>query len=422
MGDYTAENPLTWYSFPIAGWPKEDQFIEYQYPLAGAQPIHMIWTDTPCWTTCWNGGNEMIRALCSPQIECVVAQHPWFENDCRFADIILPVNTRFEVRDISSDGENGNHALLVFEDKCVEPVGESMSDYEAVGEVAKKLGLYEAYTQNKTVDDWIRLAFENSGAEKYITYAEFTEKGYFASPTVENWEEVAVNGFEPFYRDPEANPLDTPTGKLEFYSESLAEGFPDDVERGPYPRFLPYGESHQESLLHPRSEKFPYLIVSNHPRWRVHAQMDDITWLREIETCKVTGPDGYQYEPVWIHPDDAAKKSVKHGDIVKVFNDRGWVLGGAYVTERIIPGAIYQDHGARLDPIENGVSDRSGANNLICPSNTTSKNCPGEVTSGFLVDFEAVDVFQLAKEYPEAFSRKYDDGVGVSIDNFIDFA
>jgi trimethylamine-N-oxide reductase (cytochrome c) len=206
---------------------------------------------------------------------------------------------------------------------------------------------------------------------------------------------------------------------LEFYSEALAENFPDDDERLPYPRFLPYGDSHQESLLHPRSEKYPYLIVSNHPRWRVHAQLDDISWLREIETCKITGPDGYQYQTVWIHPIDADAKGVRHGDIVRIFNDRGWVLGGAYVTERIIPGAISQDHRARLDTIEAGVSDRSGANNLICPAKVTSKNCPGEVTSGFLVDFEKVDVFELARQYPEAFGRKYDPGVGVSIDNFI---
>ncbi len=181
LGDYTAENPLKWHSYPLAGWPREDQFIEYQYPLEGAKPIHMIWTDTPCWTTCWNNGNSMIEALRSPKIECIVAQHPWFENDCRFADIILPVNTRLEVRVISSDTENGNHPLIFFEEKCVDPLGESKSDYEAVGEVAKKLGLYEEYTQGNTVDDWIRIAFENSGAQSFISYDEFLEKGYFAS-------------------------------------------------------------------------------------------------------------------------------------------------------------------------------------------------------------------------------------------------
>ena len=42
-----------------------------------------------------------------------------------------------------------------------------------------------------------------------------------------------------------------------------------------------------------RAKKYPLLVVSNHPRWRVHAQLDDITWFHEIPTCKVRGPDGY---------------------------------------------------------------------------------------------------------------------------------
>ncbi len=419
LGDYTDEHPLTWNSFPLAGWPREDQFVEYQYPIEGAQPIHMVWTDTPCWTTCWNGGNRMIEALRSPRIECVVAQHPWFENDCRFADIILPTNTKFETKDVAVDIDGGNYPLVYIEDQCVKPVGDSMSDYEAVGEVAKKLGLYEQYTLGNSIDDWIRIGYEYSGIKDYISFEEFEKKRYFVVPTKENWEEEAITGFEPFYRDPENNPLNIPSGKLEFYSKDLEEYFPDDEERKPFPRYIPFGESNQESLQHPRSEEYPYLIVSNHPRWRVHAQMDDVLWMREIETCKITGPDGYQYEPVWINPVDAAKKGIKHKDIVKVYNERGWVLGGAYVTERIVSGAIYQDHGARLDTIEAGVSDRGGANNLIAPGNIISKHCPGEVTSGFLVNFEKVDIAELARQYPETFERRYDAGSGVSIYNYI---
>jgi trimethylamine-N-oxide reductase (cytochrome c) len=34
--------------------------------------------------------------------------------------------------------------------------------------------------------------------------------------------------------------------------------------------------------------------MSNHPRWRTHAQNDDIVWTREIPTCKVKGYDGYK--------------------------------------------------------------------------------------------------------------------------------
>ena len=57
----------------------------------------MIWSDTPCWETCWNGGNEMQEALRHESIEFIVVQHPWMENDCLFADIILPIE--HEVRD-----------------------------------------------------------------------------------------------------------------------------------------------------------------------------------------------------------------------------------------------------------------------------------------------------------------------------------
>jgi trimethylamine-N-oxide reductase (cytochrome c) len=132
----------------------------------------------------------------------------------------------------------------------------------------------------------------------------------------------------------------------------------------------------------------------------------------------VAGPDGYKYEPVWINPKDAKEFGIKSGDVVKVYNERGWVLGGAYVTERIMAGVVLQDHGARLDPIEPGVSDRGGANNLIAPTTTTSKNCVGEVTSGYLVGVEKVDVAVLSKQYPDAFGRKFED-TGVCLANRI---
>lgn len=415
-----SDKQISWYGTTLAGWPREDQFNQYKYPIDdGGTEIHMIWTDTPCWTTCWNGGNKMIEALRSPKIECIVAQHPWMENDCLFADILLPINTKLEEEDFHVDQFSGQFNHVFYEGQCIESIGESKSDYEAVGEVAKKLGLYEAYTEGKTIEDLIKSGFEQSGIADKISYEEFRQKQYYMVPTAEGWEDDPA-GFELFYKDPENNPLQTPTGKLEFYSVGLAEYFPDDQERKPVPQWIPYGESHSESLLHPKSEKYPYLIVSNHPRWRVHANMDDFTWLREIETCKVRGADGYMYEPVWINPLDAEKLGIVSGDIVKVFNDRGMVLGGAYVTERIMPGVVYQDHGARLDLIVPGEIDRGGANNLICPKETTSKNCAGEVTSGYLVGIEKVDINELKAKYPEAFARKYHRDAGIVIDSWIE--
>lgn len=420
LGDYTVEEPLKWHGVGLAGWPKEEQFNEYQYPSAKAgSPIHMIWCDNPCWTTCWNGGNSFIEALRKPQIECVVIQHPWMENDCLLADILLPINTKFEENDIGVDLQCGDYGLIYPEDRCIASRGESMSDWEAVGEVAKKLGLYELFVEGKDEQEWIRLGFESSGTQDRISYEEWRRKGYYLIPPKVDWQKEP-RGFGPFYEDPDAHPLATPTGKLEFYSEFLAAVFPNDDERPPSPRFIPYGETHQESRLHPRSEQYPFLLVSNHPRWRVHANMNDVAWLREIPTCKVTGQDGYQYEPLWVHPSDAQRLGIKSGDVVRIGNDRGWVLGGAIVTERIKPGVVLQDHGASCDPIVSGESDRAGANNLIAPTATTSRNVPGEVTSGYLVAVEKVDLDALAAEYPEAFSRSFVPGIGVCIDSWME--
>jgi trimethylamine-N-oxide reductase (cytochrome c) len=401
----------------IAGLPAADQFVKWEYPQPNAAEIHMIWTDSPCWQTCWNGGFEMQRALRHPNLEFILAQHPWLENDCLFADIILPTTTKLEVRDISTDLFSGQYNMLLHEEQAIEHVGESLSDFEAVGEVAKKLGLYEEYVGG-TEDELIRKGFDNSGVEKLVSYEEFMEKGYYVIPTAEDWEDDPV-ALSAWYDDPDSNPLTTPSGKIEFYSTALANYFPDDNERPPVPHFVPYGESHSESMLHPRSKSHPFLLCTNHPRWRVHAQNDDNTWFREIETCKVKGPDGYLYEPLWVNPVDAGKLSLKDGDIVRMYNERGAVLGGVRISSRIIAGALYQDHGARVDNIVIGELERAGANNLICPSNTTSKNAPGEVTNSFLVNIEKVDVFELARQYPEAFNRAYEAETGTIADSYI---
>ena len=118
---------------------------------------------------------------------------------------------------------------------------------------------------------------------------------------------------------------------------------------------------------------------------------------------------------------DAKPRGIENGDIVKMYNERGVVLGGAYVTERIIPGAVFQDHGARHDPITTGL-DRGGSNNLISPANTTSKNAYGIATSGFLVEVEKVSSAEMEAwrtNYPEAFKREYNAASGLHFNAWI---
>jgi molybdopterin guanine dinucleotide-containing S/N-oxide reductase-like protein len=418
--------PITFWGRGTISGKAENQFVKYTYPIPkeeGGTEIHMMWTDTPCRTTCWNDGNKTIEAMRSPKVECIVAQHPWLENDCFMADIILPVNTTLEEEDIMTNVFRGMEIPSVtLQRQAIKPIGESKSDYEAVLEVAKKLGKYEEITQGKTTEDWIRHIFDNSGLPDFISWEEFNEYGYYVFPPAEGWENDPA-GLIKFYEDPEANPLPTPSGKLEFYSEKLAENFPDDEERPPMPRWIEKGITHDERLSSERAKKYPLLQMSNHGRWRTHAQADDISWTREAPTCKVKGPDGYNYEPLWLNTQTAAERGIKSGDIVKAYNERGAVLGGAYVTERIMPGVSYVDHGSRVDWIIPGKLDRGGAINLISPGGLVSKHAGGQATSGYLVEVEKVTLAQMEewkKQYPDAFEREYDPASGLRFNGWVE--
>ncbi len=419
-----SDEPISWYGSSAQMCPTEDQFKKYTYPIPkkeGGTEIHMVWSDTPCRTTCWNGGNETIEAFQSPKIECVVVQHQWLENDALLADILLPVNTKLEEQDFGID-RNSQFYSIFLEGRSTEPIGESKSDYEVVCEVARKLGLYEEYTKGKTVEEWIKYGYQHSGVQNLVSWKELNEKGYYVVPTAPDWEKDPAGLFK-FYQDPDANPLTTPSGKLEFYSERLAEHFPNDKERPPVPHWIEKGITHDERLSSERAKKYPLLLISNHPRWRLHAQCDDVSWTREAPTCKVKGYDGYMYEPVWLHPSEAAKRGIKSGDILKVFNERGAVLGGAHVTERIRSGVVYMDHGARCDWIIPGELDRGGAINLISPAGMISKNCTGQATSGYLVEVENVSMKQMEewrKRYAEAFQREYDPASGLRFNAWVE--
>jgi anaerobic selenocysteine-containing dehydrogenase len=265
----------------------------------------------------------------------------------------------------------------------------------------------------------IKRGFETSGVQDMVSWKEFSQKGYYVVPTDPNWKKRPA-GLIGFYKDPEKNRLSTPSGKLEFYSQRLAEKFPGDTERPPVPHWVENSATHDERVSSQRAKKYPLLLISNHPRWRVHSQHDDMKWLREIRTCKVVGPDGYGYEPIWINPVDAEKRGIKSGNVVDVYNERGHVLVGAYVTERIMPGAVYVDHGARYDPIVPGEIDRGGAINTITPHNIISRNVAGMAVGGFLVEVKRVDMGELRRKYPGAFSRPYHAAAGLRKERMLD--
>ena len=401
----------------------EYQFEKIVYPRPGMSRVHMIWTSAPCQTTCWNDGNLTIKAMQSPEIECIVAQHPWLENDCCFADLVLPVVTKHEMHDLCNDMSSGGFTSVYLEGPCCEPIGESLSDFDVCAKVAEKLGkeYYDVYTGNMSEEERVRFFYKATGCEERMSWEEFCERKIFVVPCKKDALSIPP-GLRKFFEDPENNPLTTPTGLLEFSSTAIEKYMPDDPERPPVPKWVERSETHDERLSSERAKDYSMLCLSNHGRWRMHAQCDDIIWNREIETMKIRAKDGYQYEPAWLNPVEAEKRGIDHGDIVKVYNERGVVLCAAYITERLIPGVCYVDHGARVDTIIPGKLDRGGAINLITPTGMTSKNSTGMATSGFLVEVAKVEDEEMAQwkiDYPDAFARKIDYATGVCLEGWL---
>ncbi|MEM3550716.1 MAG: molybdopterin-dependent oxidoreductase [Candidatus Bathyarchaeia archaeon] len=425
--------PVSWWCSGCQFNKAEDLFVKYRYPPRDDHPgVRMIWNENSCYTTCWHG-YQFIEAIRNPKIEFHLVIHPWFENDALFADLVLPALTDFEVADIVV-GARSQTIGIAYHDKCIEPIGESKSDYEIHRMIAERLAkefnkpeLIKAFPDPEA---FLKEFYEKTMVyKKYgISWEEFKKKKIFihSNPTWEEWVEIKKKyGYDAydcfmskFYKN--AGGLETPSGKIEFQSQLALKYAPQDEERPPVAKWI----EHNELPTSPKSKKYPFLVCSNHPRYRFHSQGDEILWLREI--YKVKGPDGYLYEAVWINPSDAEKLGVKNGDVVMIYNDLGAVLAGAVITEKIIPGAISIDHGARVDLIslEERI-DRGGAIDLLMPTSSYKYKLaeeikvPEQVCSGILVDVKKVDVKELTSKYPEAFKRKMHPIIGPVLDEYL---
>ena len=91
-------------------------------------------------------------------------------------------------------------------------------------------------------------SFDQSRSKEKSIRGDLQEKGYYFPKLAEDWKNVS--GMRLFYEDPEANPLDTPTGKIEFWSQALADNFPDDKERTPMARWIIPADLAEEGWTH----------------------------------------------------------------------------------------------------------------------------------------------------------------------------
>lgn len=391
---------IEWRGTSAALAKTEDQFNRYHFPPNKDHPgIRMVWNENGSQPGSWGNGYKWLEALRAPRIDFVVGVHPWFENDIPFSDLILPAQTNYEHEDLLAV-QRSDILALFYQEQAIEPVGDSKSDFEIHRMIGQRLGLDDAFPP---AGEWLQKAYEGTLAKTKLglSWDEFKQKQYviYDCPTWDEWVDIKKeNGYGPneggmhwFWAA--ADGLETPSGKIEFVSSRIASLDPNNRERPPLAKWVSHSEEHGSA----RSQVYPLAVMSNHPRFRFHVQGDDIDWIREIS--KVRGPDGYMYEPCWIHPSDAAPRGIADGDIIMVHNDRGSVLCGAVVTERIIPGALSIDHGANIDTatLQNKLVDRGGCINLIAPSPTEKYGVGKEITipemniSGFLVQVEKID-------------------------------
>ncbi len=391
---------VRWKSTTAALAKTEDQFTSYQYPPTEDHPgIRMVWNENGSQPGSWGHGWNWLEALRSEQLDFVVGIHPWLENDLLYSDLILPAQTNYEHDDLVVV-QRSDVLGLFYQEAAIPPVGDSKSDYEIHRMIGLRLGLDEVFPHSS---DWLKASYEETlAATKYnVSWEEFKERKYFIydSPTWDEWVEIKKEhgygehdgGLHWFAEKGEG--LQTLSGKIEFVSERIKNLDPDNPERPPLAKWI----THSELADSPKAERYPLSVMSNHPKYRFHVQGDDIEWIRELG--KVRGVDGYPYEPCWIHPEDAARRDISDGDIIMVHNDRGAILFGAVVTERIIKGAVSIDHGAKIDVamLDNQKVDRGGCINLIAPTVQDKYPEGAEITvpemniSGFLVEAGKID-------------------------------
>jgi trimethylamine-N-oxide reductase (cytochrome c) len=326
----------------------------------------------------------------SPKLECIVNHNLWLEEEFLYSDIILPISTLSEIDDIGVSVESFTSFCL--QKKAIEPMGESKSDTEMCEEIAKKLDFYDKFIQGASVDDLIKLGFETSRWNDLVSWDELKENQYVSLPPGPNNLTLPPES-ESFYNDPVKNPLRTPSGKLEFESQLLKEKFPDDKERPPLAHYIRGGPAsegwtHDEDLSSDRAKTYPLLMISNTRDFGKHSEHTDIPWTREIS--KIVCWDNYAYEPVWINPTDANARGIKTGDIVRIYNERGSVLGGAIVCERVISGAIHQDKGGGVDYIIPYEVNRGGSKLLSVLKDPCLVVLMDLAPTGYLVEMERV--------------------------------
>jgi anaerobic selenocysteine-containing dehydrogenase len=267
--------------------------------------------------------NAVRRGLARPDLFTVV--HDLFFTDTTdYADYILPAATFLEHTDIQ--GAYG-HYFVQLSQQAIEPPGEARSNVWLFGRLAQRMGFPEPCFRD-TAEDIIRQALTvgpdgrstNPGMER-ITFEALEEQGHIP---LSFHSAPETHPFQPFT----VGPVPTPSGKIEFYSESLAAAGLD-----PLPGFTPPTESRWGEA----AKRYPLELLARKADNYMNTTFANLDGHRKMES-RIN-------QRLEIHPADARARGLADGDPVCLFNDRGSISLTAMINPSLPAGVV----AARLD-------------------------------------------------------------------------
>ncbi|MFF1831490.1 molybdopterin-dependent oxidoreductase [Paenarthrobacter sp. NPDC058040] len=328
----------------------------------------------------WCGGNpfhhaqdlsRLRRAFTVP--ETVIVHEQFWTATARHADIVLPATMSIE-RDDYGAGRNDPHFLPM--PALTTPAGQARDDYEIFADIASHLGCRETFTEGRTSRDWLGYLYESwrcrlaADGHHVVDFNTFWGGEGIKIPIVDPQQVL----LQEFRSDPKANPLPTPSGKIEIFSEVIDSfNYPDCPG---HPAWL----EPAEWLGTPRTP-YPLHLIANQPKTRLHSQLDVGTY---SQGNKVQGR-----EPVRMNAADAAARGLADGTVVRIFNDRGSCLAGLAISEAVREGVIQLATGAWFDPDPADPSFcRHGNPNVLIADRPTSRLTQATTGQHALVDVE----------------------------------
>lgn len=330
----------------------------------------------------WGGGNpfhhhqdlnRFVQAWKKP--ETIIVHDSWWNPLARHADIVLPCATALERNDIACSTRD---RMIAASHKIAEPPALVRTDYEIFSGIAARLGIGDAFTEGRNEEEWLRYLYsvaQQRVAEIDLQLPPFDtlwKEGIVLLPEPENHRSLLHD----FITDPLGHSLQTPSGKIEIFSERIASFDYDDCPG--HPTWIPPVEWLGGRAAH----SYPLHMISNQPSTKLHSQYDVGA---HSQTTRIEGR-----EPVRINPTDAATRGIETGNIVRLFNDRGECLAGAVVSDAVRPGVVQISTGAWYDPSVPGQKslEKHGNPNVLTDDRGTSRLAQATSAHSCLIEIE----------------------------------